>query len=142
MSGGILVKYGTLAFGFLMKHLRMFCILNLLLFVILFAYAISWYIDFGHAPVERSIALQGKTEREIDAVLGKCDYSNSFMLNDGLDQLRIELLNHYSNEQISYVKIYEKRWRFRRYTIVVWFHYVNGEWVVIDNCRFQAGVKF
>jgi hypothetical protein len=40
------------------------------------------------------------------------------------------------------VMIEESSWNDGDYWITLWFHQVNGQWLVLDSCRWQKDVRF
>ncbi len=112
----------------------------------LLAVSVSWwYFDWGHAPVEKLHHLHGKSldvgladlrqpDRQLDYTMADCPGG----------EFRVELYNTYppGDPKASQTRIKELQWHRPRYHIAVWLHQVNGEWVVLDTCRWKEGIVF
>jgi hypothetical protein len=103
-----------------------------------------WYFDMGHPPVEKMPFLHGKTTEQVESILGQPDETHLIGLGEIKDEFRCELLNYYSPDKVENkgVEFKELWWKRSRYTITVWFHRLNGQWVAIDSCRWKKGVVF
>jgi hypothetical protein len=102
------------------------------------------YYDLGHAPVEKVPGLRGQTVDQVTRVLGKPDLDESYQMRDAGGEFRIELRNTYrldrpGNED---VEIRELWWKHSRFTVAVWFHQIDGQWVALDSCRWKQGIQF
>jgi hypothetical protein len=110
------------------------------------AFAASWwYFDWGHAPVEKLPGLHGRSMGAVVAVLGEPARQSEFSMGPGrLTEFQIELYNTYppNHPKTAGVRIKELHWDWPRYHVAVWMHLVNGEWIVLDTCRWQEGVVF
>ena len=115
--------------------------LALVCVVILF---LIWFFDFGHGMIEKVPALHGLTDVELYDRLGEPGYVDEVSLSNGLDEFRVELYNAYPPDDpgTQGVIIKEATWAYARYNITVWLHDVQGEWVVLDTCRWRKDVQF
>jgi hypothetical protein len=59
-------------------------------------------------------------------------------------EFRIELFNTYprNDPKTAQVKIKELQWHYPRYSIAIWLHQVDGEWIVLDTCRWKKAIAF
>lgn len=104
-----------------------------------------WYFDWGHDPVEKLNYLHGKPLEAVLASLGEPDRQLHFSMADSPDgEFRVELYNTYppGNPKAAQARIKEFQWHRSRYHVAVWMHQVNGEWIVLDSCRWREGVDF
>ena len=105
----------------------------------------TWHFDLGHQPVETLPDLHGKSLEAVIASLGEPDTTEEYKMADGaIGELRAPLYNTYplDDPKAMRAQIKELQWHRARYHIAVWLHRVNGEWVVLDTCRWKAGVVF
>jgi hypothetical protein len=125
---------------------RLFRYVVPLLAILLAAVAVAWwYFDLGHRPVEKMPWLHGKATEEVLAELG--EPSSQFEYTMGKSpggEFRVELFNTYppNDPKTADVRIKEMQWHKMRYHVAVWMHQVNGEWIVLDTCRWQEGIAF
>jgi hypothetical protein len=104
-----------------------------------------WYFDWGHKPVEKLPHLHGKTLEAVIYCLGEPDLQLDYTMADSPDgEFRVELYNTYppGDPKASQARIKELQWHRARYHVAVWLHQVNGEWVVLDTCRWIEGIAF
>lgn len=103
-----------------------------------------WYFDLGHEPVEKVPRLQGCGMEEVRAQLGSPDWEHDFAMGDGLGEFYVGLYNVYppDDPNTKTVKIKEWRWTYRRYNLAVFFHQVDGRWVVLNTLRWKHGIEF
>ena len=104
-----------------------------------------WYFDWGHEPVEKLHRLHGKALDAVIADLKEPDWQLEYAMGDSpLGEFRVELYNTYPprHPNAAQARIKELQWHRKRYHIAVWLHQVNGEWVVLDTCRWKDGVEF
>jgi hypothetical protein len=64
------------------------------------------------------------------------------MGDGGITELRIELLNTYPLPASTRVDIIEQFWDHGGYHTTLWFHRLEGAWVVLDGLVYDAGVEF
>lgn len=76
----------------------------------------------------------GKPDRQLDYT----------MASSPGGEFRVELYNIYppGDPKAAQTRIKELRWHRARYHIAAWLHQVNGEWVVLDTCRWKEGIVF
>src|SRR4051794_37558360 len=93
-----------------------------------------WYLDVGHARVEKLSGLHGQPLEAVVATLGEPTQTVEFPMRNCGGEFRIELFNVYppQNPATAEVRINELIWKRRRYSIAVWFHQVQGRWVALD----------
>jgi len=104
-----------------------------------------WYFDLGHAHIEKLPRLHGKSLGALIADMGEPDKQDNYTMADcPADEFRIELYNTYppGDPKAAQARIKELQWHRVGYYITVWLHQVNGEWVVLDTCRWKEGVQF
>jgi hypothetical protein len=95
--------------------------------------------------VDKIRALHGLAVERVAAELDEPNQIYEFSIEDGVDsEFRVELLNTYppGSPRSKGVRIREWQWKYRDFTVAVWFHSVEGRWVVLDTCRWKKGVKF
>ena len=103
------------------------------------------HFDWGHDPVERLPWLDGQPLGTVLAELGEPERRLEYtMANSPGGEFRVELYNTYPPDDpvAQQARILELQWHRNRYSIAVWMHKVNGEWAVLDSCRWQAGIAF
>ncbi len=95
-------------------------------------------------PVDRLTALAGQSLEKIQEQFGRPNQEYEFSMGGSLDEFRCELMNKYPPGSIRSigVRIKEWQWRYRGFTVAVWFHQSDGEWVVLDTCRWKDGIAF
>jgi hypothetical protein len=98
-----------------------------------------WYFDWGHERVEKLPHLHGKPLEVVIASLGEPDQLDYTMADSPDGEFRVELYNTYppGDPKAAQARIKELQWHWARYHIAVWMHEVNGEWVVLDTCRWK-----
>lgn len=102
------------------------------------------WLDLGHAPVEKVERLHGLPVAKVLAEFGEPTYSYEFPMKERAGEFSIELWNFYPPDDptVADVRIQELTWKHWGYSVAVWFHQVDGEWVALDSCRWQKGVEF
>jgi hypothetical protein len=110
------------------------------------AVSISWWcFDWGHDSVEKIPRLHGKSLDAVIADLKKPGQQLEYTMRENPGgEFRVELCNTYapSDPRAADARIKELQWHRPRYHIAVWFHQVDGEWVVLDTCRWKEGTVF
>jgi hypothetical protein len=104
-----------------------------------------WYFDWGHDYVEKLTHLHGKSLQAVIASLGKPDRELDYTMADSPGgEFRIGLFNTYppGDPKAAQARIRELQWHRARYHVAVWLHQVNGEWVVLNTCRWKEGIAF
>jgi hypothetical protein len=99
---------------------------------------------WGDRPVDKVAPLVGQTLAKVKEQLGVATQEYDFSMGGGLDEFRCELQNTYppGDPRSFGVRIKEWQWRYPGFSLAIWFHQVNGEWVVLDTCRWKDGVAF
>jgi hypothetical protein len=91
-------------------------------------------------------AYQGRTVESIFDELQKPAEDVEFSLGDGCSRIefRIELHNFYpkSDPSSANIRIRECVWHYAAHHLAVWFHLVNGKWVVLDTCEWPNDIEF
>jgi hypothetical protein len=97
-----------------------------------------------HGPVDRVALLHGRTMRQIETELGPPNSTYEFSIGGSLDEFRCELMNVYPphHPRSAGVRITEWTWQYAGFTVTLWFHRVDAEWIVLDSCRWKDGVAF
>lgn len=115
------------------------------LVIVAFAISFVWYFDWGHDPVEKLPWLHGQPLAKVFAELGQPSQQLEYKMgNSPGGEFRVELYNTDppNAPKTLDVRIKELQWRRTRYHIAVWMHLVNGEWLVLDTCRWREGIAF
>jgi hypothetical protein len=86
----------------------------------------------------------GRTRQSVESVLGKPLQTDTFPMTQAANEMRSRLFNTYplSNPANAKVIIQESQWDDGNYWITLWFHQVNGQWIVLDSCRWRKDVLF
>lgn len=94
--------------------------------------------------VRKLPAFHGQTRSQVFAKLGQPQRDDKFPISKAVGEFRIELQNIYplSSPANATVEIQEMTWQEGDYWITLWLHQVNGEWVVLDSCRWHKDVSF
>ena len=109
------------------------------------AICFMWYFDWGHDLVEKLPWLHGQPLAKVLAELGQPSRQLEYTMGKSPGgEFRVELYNTYSpnDPKTMDVQIKELQWHRSRYHIAVWMHLVNGEWLVLDTCRWREGIVF
>lgn len=95
-------------------------------------------------PFTRLPKLHGLSRAAVVERLGEPNSAYKFSMSSIPGELQVGLLNAYprSNPENLNVEIEELRWQRGNYTTALWLHHVNGEWVVLDSCRWHKSVVF
>jgi hypothetical protein len=99
---------------------------------------------WGDRPVDKIPVLVGQKLEMVQEQLGIPNQEFEFSMGSGLDEFRCELLNTYppGSPRSLGVRIKEWQWRYRGFTVAVWFHRLDGQWIALDSCRWKDGVVF
>ena len=86
----------------------------------------------------------GQTREAVESTLGTPTRTDKYPMSQAVGEMRVPLFNTYpaSNPANANVMIEESWWKDGDYWITLWFHEVNGQWVVLDSCRWQKDVQF
>ena len=86
----------------------------------------------------------GQSRAQVVTELGQPQRDDKFPMSNAYGEFRIELQNTYprSNPANANVEIEEMTWQDGNYWITLWLHQVNGQWVVLDSCRWHKDVRF
>lgn len=95
-------------------------------------------------PVTSLPALHGQSRAQVITQLGQPTRTEKFPMSKAADEFRIELQNTYPLSQPgnANVEIEELTWQDGDYWITLWLHQLNGEWVVLDACRWHKDILF
>ncbi len=95
-------------------------------------------------PVTRIPGLRGMALETLMEEYDEPAQSAIFTMNRGLDRFRMRLLYYYprSDPRNRFVRIKELWWKDGVYNITVWFHQVDGDWIVLDSCRWHENTIF
>ena len=107
---------------------------------------VGWWFDLHHRSVEEMTHLHGEDETTVVAALGQPTKTHTWTLEAGktLPEKYIEVHNTYhpDNPAADGVQIKELTWDRIGYTISLFLHQVNGEWIVLESVRYKDGVQF
>ena len=86
----------------------------------------------------------GQSRSSVVARLGDPDHIERFAMKDAAGEFRVGLQNTYplTDAANAGVEIEELWWDDEQYWITLWFHKVDGEWVVLDTCRWRKDIVF
>lgn len=82
---------------------------------------------------------------EAEGLLGNAIEEERFILNDLLPEFRIELYNHFDQEQIESqsIEIFEKSWKLDNENMVtVWYQRNQDSWQFVHKMTWKAGKEF
>jgi hypothetical protein len=98
----------------------------------------------GHYTVLKIPRLHGLHVEKVIEEFKTPSYSETYTMNEAVGEFRVELYNTYplTDPKNHEVQIKELWWKDGNYNITVWFHQVNGKWVVLDTCRWHKDVQF
>ncbi len=105
----------------------------------------AWYFDWGHQDIEQVTELHGLTMEAVEARLGPPGKQGEMKIRDCANSRSLRfLLVHYpiTKPGNADVTIRALQGEFHSYFLTIWFHQVNGEWVVLDTCRWHKDVQF
>jgi hypothetical protein len=108
-------------------------------------YFVGDRLNWGQRPFGKVPALEGRTLKSVVAEIGAPDAQTEFAMGEAtIGEFRIELYNTYppDHAETRHVRIRELIWHRTGYHVAVWLHQVNGEWVVLDTCRWKEGIVF
>ncbi|HVX83500.1 MAG TPA: hypothetical protein VH253_01660 [Phycisphaerae bacterium] len=115
---------------------------------VIFAIGCAAILSCAHtersSPVTSLPEYDGQTRTAVEAILGRPGRTDTFPMSQAVGEFRVPLLNTYprSNPANAKVMIEESWWDDGDYWITLWFHRVNGQWVVLDSCRWRKDVEF
>ncbi|MBX9625307.1 MAG: hypothetical protein K2X82_15985 [Gemmataceae bacterium] len=94
--------------------------------------------------VDKVEALHRATEERVLAALGEPNQTWEYPVDKAGDEFRIELWNTYppGDARSRGVQILEWQWRYKEFSFAVWFHRVDGRWVVLNTLRWRKGIEF
>ncbi len=89
-------------------------------------------------------ALHGDHQDRVLAEIGKPNWTSEYPVDDAAGEFRIELRNTYPfrDPRNRDVRILEWQWDYPEFSFAVWFHRVDGRWIVLNTCRWSKGTKF
>ena len=110
---------------------------------LLVAFAV-WYFGIPNAPMEKVAKLHGLTDAAVEKRIGAPAHEYIFTMDEPLGEFQIELYNTYPPDfpNNPNVEIRECTWEYPRHRLTIWFHKPEGEWVVLDTCRYRNGIVF
>ncbi len=87
---------------------------------------------------------QGQSRAKVVGKLGKPQSDVKFAMSEAVGEFRIELQNTYplTNPANAGIQIEEMTWKDGDFWITLWLHQVNGQWLVLDSCRWHKSVRF
>lgn len=94
--------------------------------------------------MEKLIELHGLPLTNILEDFGRPIEEELFLMEDGITEFRVELLNIYppENPDNNNVEIKELSWNQGEFIITLWFHKKNHDWVVVDSRKWYEDVDF
>ena len=89
-------------------------------------------------------ALHGAHQDRVLAEIGKPNRTWEYPVDDAAGEFRIELRNTYPfrDPRNRDVRILEWQWDCPEFSFAVWFHRVDGRWIVLDTCRWSKDTQF
>jgi hypothetical protein len=99
----------------------------------------------SHQPAPLNlVSFHGQTREQVSSTLGTPSRDEKFEMSQATGEFRIGLQNTYplSNPANAHLQIIEMTWDDGNSWITVWFHEINGAWVVLDSCRWDKGEVF
>ncbi|MCA9635535.1 MAG: hypothetical protein KC420_05810, partial [Myxococcales bacterium] len=97
----------------------------------------------GSSGVDEVKRLEGVGEAALLAELGEPTRRREFTMAECCTEFQIELLNTYPPKSgHEAVVIREWTWTYEGYALTAWLHEVEGEWRVLDTCRYSDDVEF
>ncbi len=102
------------------------------------------WVQDPDARVGKVKALHGADENRVLSELGEPNETFEFPVEEFYGEFRIELWNTYPPDDTRSrgVRILEWQWRYKEFSFAVWFHKVDGRWIVLDTCRWKKGIAF
>lgn len=93
---------------------------------------------------EALAGLAGRSEAELEKLLGAADQKDAFLMGERTDEFHITLQNTYpltkaSNKQVA---VHELTWKRGSCKLTVWLHQIEKEWRVFENSRYSATAEF
>ena len=84
------------------------------------------------------------TRAQVISKFGAPERDETFPMSDAVGEFRVELFNTYppNKPANASVKIEEMWWKDGDYWITLWLHQKNGDWKVLDSCRWHKDVRF
>ncbi len=118
-------------------------ILVVLLYLI-YSAILLWQNCFRQKWTEHIPELHGKSVDEVIAKLGNPHSTKFFTLDHWLGRPRSLMFDFYppNKPENLKVQIMEMGWEYYSFYIRVWFHKVDGEWVVLHTLKWKKGVEF
>ena len=104
-----------------------------------------WRNDWGHAAVERLEWIHGKSLETVLEHLGEPDLRIEYAMKDCPGgEMRVGLYNTYppTDPLTRDVRILELQWNHVPYSIAIWLHWIDGNWVVLDTLRWKSHLTF
>jgi hypothetical protein len=89
-------------------------------------------------------SLHGQSRAQVVSKLGEPQRVDRFPMSQAVGEFRVKLQNTYplSNPANAAIAIEEMTWPDGDYWITLWLHQVNGQWVVLDSCRWHKDLVF
>lgn len=88
--------------------------------------------------------LAGRSEGEVEKLLGAPDQKHAFLMGERTDEFHITLQNTYpltkaANRQVA---VREMTWKRGACKLTVWLHEADKTWRVFENSRYSATAEF
>src|SRR5262245_7576221 len=95
-------------------------------------------------PVRHLWHLHGKDINEVIGELGPPNQVATITLRDPIVSWRLELSLYYPRNRLGnlFVQFQEYFWQDQQHTTAIWFHRVDGKWVVLTTLQIDAGYTF
>ncbi len=116
------------------------------LVVVVLACTVALFLRWSEPQVSSLPQYHGKSEQQIITRIGQPIREDQFGIpvQGQLDNFRGPLHNTYPPDRPANadVRIRELTWRDGAFYVTVWLHRVDGDWLVLDTCRWHEGVQF
>ena len=87
--------------------------------------------------------LEGALETDLLHEFGEPSSRREFPMGECCSEFEIELYNTYPPKAgHDKVVIRQWDWDYEGYTLTVWLHQLEGQWVALETCRYGDGVEF
>jgi hypothetical protein len=117
-------------------------VISYILFIVLISLSSSSLL--ADEMTSQMTNFHGLNISEVIEKLGIPERCETFLMKQVVGEFRVELLNTYpiTKRENQNVPIKELHWKDGNYNITLWFHQVNGKWVVLNSRRWHKDIEF